>query len=284
MSQVNAADLITCSRCGSEMKKDSRYCMKCGNLNYSHEDNQFMKQYAIKDIKQGSYIAGLEQAKSLGVDVPKDVSNHEFRTCFIVNVILFGIPLLLVLVAFILSLNGDSVNIGGIIGSLVAIGICFIESYGYQRMLIKAGQPWWSIYIPIYGQYTLFEAGMGNGLLCLLMFVPILNFIVSIMCTFALANKFSKSGWLMLFFPFVMIPLIGFDSNTAYIFTNKKELSARTLTLDPTKKTQSEKEYGRKKIVITILIVAVFGLAIWLGRDILVDLYEFFLKQLEFFK
>ena len=98
MSQVNAADLITCSRCGSEMKKDSRYCMKCGNLNYSHEDNQFMKQYAIKDIKQGSYIAGLEQAKSLGLDVPKDVSNHEFRTCFIVNAILFGIPLLLVLI------------------------------------------------------------------------------------------------------------------------------------------------------------------------------------------
>ena len=31
---------IYCSRCGAEMKSTSRYCMKCGNLNYDHEDNK----------------------------------------------------------------------------------------------------------------------------------------------------------------------------------------------------------------------------------------------------
>lgn len=284
MEQNNIADYITCSRCGADMKKDSRYCMKCGNLNYAHQDNQFMKQYAINDIKHGSYIEGLEQAKTLGLDVPEDVSNHEFRICFIVNLIIFGLPLLLILALFVLSLDSGGMGIGAICAYVGMLAIVFIESYGFQRMLIKAGQPWWSTYIPIYNQYVLFEMAMGSGLLCFLMFIPIINIIVSFVCVFALADKFNKSGWLMLFFPFVMIPIIGFDSNTAYTFTKKRELSARNVTLDPTKKTNSEKEYRNKKLIITFIVVAVIGLAIWLGWDLLVGLYEFFLEQLEFFK
>ncbi len=284
MDHNSSADFITCSRCGSDMKKDSRYCMKCGNLNYSHQDNEFMKQYAIKDIKQSSYIAGVETAKTLGFDIPKDVSNYQFRTCFIVNAVLFGLPLLVVLIVFILSLSSGEVNIGGILGSILVIGILFIEAYGYQRVLIKAGQPWWAVYVPFYGQYVQFEIGLGNGWLFLLMFVPIVNLIVSIMCVFGFAAKFNKNGFLMLFFPFVMLPIIGFDSNTSYTFTTKKEITTRSVVLDPTKKTESEKEYKVKKFFITIAVIVVVGVVVWLGWDLLVLLYEFFLKQLEFFK
>ena len=284
MSQVNAADLITCSRCGSEMKKDSRYCMKCGNLNYAHQDNQFMKQYAIKDIKQGSYIAGLEQAKTLGLDVPKDVSNHEFTICLIVNLIFLGIPFLILAILSILSYNSGDMDIGSVIGFIIGACLAFIFIYGYQRMIIKAGESWVSAYVPFYGPYVLFKISLGSGWLFLLTYIPVVNFIVSIAATVNLAKKFNKSALLMLLFPFVMIPIIGFDSNTVYLFENKKELSARTLTLDPTKKTKSEKEYGKKKLIITLVVIAVLGLALWLGWDILVDLYEFFLEQLEFFK
>ena len=40
------------------MKKDSRYCMKCGQLNYAHPDNESMKQYAWQSIKEGNYVSG----------------------------------------------------------------------------------------------------------------------------------------------------------------------------------------------------------------------------------
>ena len=45
---------IFCSRCGAEMKSKSRYCMKCGNLNYEHDANETMRQY-IKEEDQEAY-------------------------------------------------------------------------------------------------------------------------------------------------------------------------------------------------------------------------------------
>ena len=39
---------MTCPRCGSQMNSSSRYCMKCGYLNYEHQANAQMKQYVQK--------------------------------------------------------------------------------------------------------------------------------------------------------------------------------------------------------------------------------------------
>ena len=38
---------IYCAKCGAEMGSNSRYCMKCGTLNYEHEANKNMKGYMI---------------------------------------------------------------------------------------------------------------------------------------------------------------------------------------------------------------------------------------------
>ena len=40
--------IVYCSRCGAEMKSNSRYCMKCGNLNYEHGANEQMRKYCRK--------------------------------------------------------------------------------------------------------------------------------------------------------------------------------------------------------------------------------------------
>ena len=37
---MNDEEMIYCSRCGEAMKASSRYCMKCGNLNYDHPENR----------------------------------------------------------------------------------------------------------------------------------------------------------------------------------------------------------------------------------------------------
>lgn len=41
---------IFCSTCGAEMLMSSRYCMKCGTLNYDHPSNESMKKYIKKSI------------------------------------------------------------------------------------------------------------------------------------------------------------------------------------------------------------------------------------------
>ena len=45
-----------CSRCGSEINSNARYCMKCGNLNPNHPDNQGMTKFI--NTKQESYQVG----------------------------------------------------------------------------------------------------------------------------------------------------------------------------------------------------------------------------------
>ena len=42
---------IFCSVCGAEMLMSSRYCMKCGALNYDHPSNDSMKKYIKKKRK-----------------------------------------------------------------------------------------------------------------------------------------------------------------------------------------------------------------------------------------
>ena len=44
-------EIIYCSRCGAEVNSKSRYCMKCGNLNYNHDANENMRPYIQQDSK-----------------------------------------------------------------------------------------------------------------------------------------------------------------------------------------------------------------------------------------
>ena len=51
-------DKILCPRCGEEMKRNSRYCMKCGYLNYDHPENAAMKSYMGKLQESTNYVNG----------------------------------------------------------------------------------------------------------------------------------------------------------------------------------------------------------------------------------
>ena len=50
-------NVIYCSRCGSEMSANSRYCMKCGNLNENHPDNN---KYSKIFKKTNKFISNKE--------------------------------------------------------------------------------------------------------------------------------------------------------------------------------------------------------------------------------
>lgn len=284
-ASTNRADYITCGRCGSEMKKDARYCMKCGNLNYAHQDNAFMKQYAINDIKQGNYISGMETAKNNGLEVPKEIVNRPYTACLITNIILYLIPVLLIIILLLLVKDQVTINALGIFIFIFVYAILFVESYGYQRVLIKAGQPWWSYFVPIYNFYVFFKVTFGNGWIFLVNFIPIVGFIFDFVAFYKLGKRFYKSGWLTLFFPFIMIPLIGFDSSSEYTFNDSNSLkNSSAAKVDSKGRTDAERSYRAKKIVFTIIVLIGFGITIWLGWDYVIKAYEFFLEQLEFFK
>lgn len=276
-------EIIICGRCGAEMKKDSRYCMKCGNLNYEHKENAFMKQYAIDNIKQGDYIEGIETAKNNGMEVPKEVVNHPYKACLITNIILYAIPLVLLIVAYVFLGDKLDVNLTGImIGGVIAYVIMFIEAYAYQRMVIKAGEKWWSYFIPFYNMYVFFKISFRKGWMFLLTIIPVVGMIVAFVGLYKLGKKFYKSGWLMLFFPWIMIPVIGFDKEADYCFEELKPLkSLEPVKLDSKGRSKKERSYRAKEAFMTVIVLVGFVAFIFLGWDYIVDAWEFVVEQFE---
>lgn len=272
--------MIICGRCGAEMKKDARYCMKCGNLNYAHQENTFMKQYAIDNIKQGNYIPGLETAKNNGMEVPKEVVNRPYNACLITNIIFCFVPIVLFGIAILLLDVNFSFNIATLVGLILYI-IFFFISYAYQRILIKSGEKWWSYFIPIYNFYVFFKIAFGNGWLFLLMFVPIVGMVAMLVALYKLGNKFSRNGWLTLFFPIIMFLIIAFDKDAIYNSNDRVVVEKHEIVVDSKGRTEVEKNYRVKRTLFSIVVLISFGLVVWLGWDYVVIAYEFFLEQLK---
>ena len=61
------------------------------------------------------------------------------------------------------------------------------------RIFVKAGYAGWKCIIPLYNVYCLFEMTWGNGWMFLLLFIPIVNSVISIITTYKLAQVFHKS-------------------------------------------------------------------------------------------
>lgn len=271
-------NVLICSKCGSEMRKESRYCMKCGNLNYAHPDNESMKQYAWQSIKQGHFISGanVDNNQPLSMTNSNSISDsHPFRACIITNVILHILLAVGILLMYNSSLSalGVSMPVGVIVGVVIGVLIVFIFNYSIQAMYIKAGEPWWGYYVPFYGNYILYKISMGSGWLFLTAAIPILGFIIALMSIYHLGKKFYKNGLLTVLFPFVMFPIIAFDKNTEY------SLLARTVneshaSVDTSGKTQSEKNYGRKKFFITLIVVVIIAVVLYFVWPYLAPIVE----------
>lgn len=241
--------IIFCSKCGAEMKMSSRYCMKCGTLNYNHPLNVSMKEYVVEDndVKEEymslSNISGKPQS---------------YKTCLIVNLF---ISFLLPIVFLVLTLIGNIENAGSlVVGLFIISGIVFLYSYSIQCIYIKANKPWWSIYVPFYGNYVFFDISLDNGWVFFLTFVPILGLIVTLLSFYKLGKLFSRSGWLTLFFPFIMLPVIGFDRNSNLSLIN----AMKEKDVTKTGRTKSEVVYRRNRFMVTLIILVISGILIYL--------------------
>lgn len=107
------------------------------------------------------------------------------------------------------SLISTQTIIGAFIIGLFSI-IC------YWAIFEKAKKPGWAAIVPFYNSYILFEITFGQGLLFLLLAIPVVNVIVSIILCFKLASVFGKStayGFGIWLLPIIFIPMLAFGKS-----------------------------------------------------------------------
>ena len=233
----NSTYTIYCSRCGSEMKNNSRYCMKCGNLNMDHPDNKGMVKY-VKDNKGDySYSSGekfINNEVNNG-DLKLVSLRKSLKSCFIFNTILYLVSILLTFFIYYNYLgNIEAVFNSSIAYCVIAVSISFIYMFAYELLFIKLGFSWWESLVPIYNVILLSKRVFDNDYIGLLILVPFVGQIFSLILIYKMGVKFGKSGILTLLFPVIMILIISFgealfddtkivsDDDYAYFFKIKK--------------------------------------------------------------
>ncbi len=98
---------------------------------------------------------------------------------------------------------------------IVILIVSILVIVAQWKIFTKAGEHGWASIIPFYNNYVLFKIAMGNGWLFLLCLVPVVNFVILIVCMFKLAKAFGKGvgfGFgLWLLTPIFMM-ILGFGS------------------------------------------------------------------------
>lgn len=201
---------IYCPRCGSEMKSSSRYCMKCGYLSTDHPQNKNMLKY-IKDNEEQYSVSKIKNNNPNADDL---VVNLGFKVCFLLNIItFFSIMLIVILTSYFNTGNFDFIFSDDIAFSFIMISISYLYIYANELLFMKLGYSWWESLIPIYNVFLLSKRVFGNASYGLFIFIPIIGEIYILILYYRLAGKFNKSGLLMILFPMIMIPVIGYGSS-----------------------------------------------------------------------
>lgn len=101
----------------------------------------------------------------------------------------------------------------GIIGWLLYMAVGVFYLFCMWKIYVKAGKPGWAAIVPIYNILVQLEIVGRPWWYLLLLFVPVVNVVISIMILFDLAKVFGKStgfGFGLLFLSFIFIPILAF--------------------------------------------------------------------------
>ncbi len=100
---------------------------------------------------------------------------------------------------------------------IIALLILIFMFAAMWKVYVKAGQPGWGCIIPIYNAYLLCIIGGKPGWWVLLMFIPVVNIVVSALVSIGVAEQFGKDAgfgiglWLL---GVIFFPILGFGSAT----------------------------------------------------------------------
>lgn len=100
---------------------------------------------------------------------------------------------------------------------LIELAIIVLIIAGVWKTFAKAGQPGWAVLIPIYNIYVLTQIARRPGWWVLLMFIPIVNFVVGIILSVDVARAFGKGtgfGVGLALLGFIFYPILGLGDAT----------------------------------------------------------------------
>ena len=98
---------------------------------------------------------------------------------------------------------------------LIALAVGVLMIAAMWKIFVKAGQPGWACIIPIYNAYIMLLIAGKPGWWVILYLIPVVSFIISIIVSFAIAERFGQSGGFaigLILLPMVFMPILGFGS------------------------------------------------------------------------
>ena len=118
----------------------------------------------------------------------------------------------------LLAGNGEGAAASGVGIGFVLLYIALVVAVlaGFWKVFTKAGKPGWAILIPIYNVIVMLEIAGRPIWWIILMFIPIVNFVISIIVSIDIANKFGKGagfGLGLAFLGFIFYPILGFGDS-----------------------------------------------------------------------
>jgi hypothetical protein len=108
-------------------------------------------------------------------------------------------------------------DFGGILFILFAIAIALFFIVSMWKVFVKAGQPGWGIFIPIYNIYLLLMIAGKPGWWLILYLIPLVNIVIGILVSIDIAKNFGKDagfGIGLAFFGIIFYPILAFGSAT----------------------------------------------------------------------
>ncbi len=112
--------------------------------------------------------------------------------------------------------EGVGTGIGAGIGagtSILIFVVAVVELVAMWKVFVKAGQPGWAVIIPIYNAIVFLKIAGKPAWWFLLLLIPVVNLVIAIIATIALAEKFGQSTGFaigLLLLPFIFYLILGF--------------------------------------------------------------------------
>lgn len=98
---------------------------------------------------------------------------------------------------------------------IIYIAIVVVEIAAAWMVFTKARQPGWAAIIPIYNIVVAMRIAQRPAWWTILMFIPVVSFVIGIVIALDIARLFGKSGAFaigMIFLSFIFLPILGFGS------------------------------------------------------------------------
>lgn len=107
--------------------------------------------------------------------------------------------------------------------TIICLAIAAVSVVAMWKLFVKAGEEGWAAIVPFYNMYILFKITWGNGLMFLLLLIPLANIVIMIITWVKFAKAFGKGGgWAcgLIFLNTIFLCIMGFSNDIQYIGVN----------------------------------------------------------------